>query len=440
MTLFSPIDDSRSKVQVYDVLGVGFGPSNIAVAIALEELAPELNAVFLERRSSFGWHDSMLFSDATMQVNFLKDLVSFRNPQSPYSFINFLHNHDRLADFTNLQTLFPRRMEFHQYLSWCAASFEERVIYDASVQEIDSLMINGEKILRVRYMTPTGEMEHYARTIIHSGGLKPHIPFAVDLGGRISHGYHVLDTVKAHEPGAHYAVVGGGQSAAEIVQYLYASGAKVSAVVSRFGYMPADDSPFVNQIFDPEQVDPMFNTSAETRAQIRDLHAATNYAGVDRDLLQALYADWYQDRITRQGRLSFHRMCRVRSATEEQDHVRLQIDNALDGTHSEMQVDYLICATGFHTRSVLDLMSDALTAKAALDKSGYPVFERDYSLAMTGMNEPAIYAPHMCETQHGLTATLLSNMAVRSGEIVESILAKTRRTTAKRNTAVLING
>ena len=45
----------------------------------------------------------------------------------------------------------------------------------------------------------------------------------------------------------------------------FSAAAKVTAVVSRFGYMPTDDSPFVNEVFDPDQVDTFFNAPSETR-------------------------------------------------------------------------------------------------------------------------------------------------------------------------------
>jgi non-ribosomal peptide synthase protein (TIGR01720 family) len=69
-----------------DLLGVGFGPSNLAVAIAAAEhnatgpAAQVLRARFVERQEAFGWHRGMLIDDATMQVSFLKDLVTLRNP------------------------------------------------------------------------------------------------------------------------------------------------------------------------------------------------------------------------------------------------------------------------------------------------------------------------------------------------------------------------
>lgn len=67
---------------IHDLIGVGFGPSNVAMAIALSEHNARVDrqegvsAHFFEQQPSFGWHRGMLIDDATMQVSFLKDLVT----------------------------------------------------------------------------------------------------------------------------------------------------------------------------------------------------------------------------------------------------------------------------------------------------------------------------------------------------------------------------
>ncbi len=42
----------------YDVMGLGFGPSNIALAIAAQEIAPDRSCLFLERSGDTRWHES----------------------------------------------------------------------------------------------------------------------------------------------------------------------------------------------------------------------------------------------------------------------------------------------------------------------------------------------------------------------------------------------
>jgi hypothetical protein len=53
----------------------------------------------------------MLIDDATMQVSFLKDLVTMRDPASDFSFLRYLKQRYRLVDFINHKTLFPLRAD-----------------------------------------------------------------------------------------------------------------------------------------------------------------------------------------------------------------------------------------------------------------------------------------------------------------------------------------
>ena len=100
-------------MHIHDLIGIGFGPSNIALAIALEEgrdARPQhrpLDALFVERQPGFVWHRNMLLDQAHMQISFLKDLATLRNPSSRFTFLNYLHEKDRLQDFINLKTFSP---------------------------------------------------------------------------------------------------------------------------------------------------------------------------------------------------------------------------------------------------------------------------------------------------------------------------------------------
>ncbi len=113
---------SNGHHRVLDVVGVGFGPSNLALAVALHEhnqrAGVPLSAEFVELKPEFGWHTGMLIPGATMQISFLKDLVTQRNPTSDFTFLNYLTERGRLTEFINYKTFFPTRLEFHDYLTW----------------------------------------------------------------------------------------------------------------------------------------------------------------------------------------------------------------------------------------------------------------------------------------------------------------------------------
>src|SRR5262245_11529859 len=140
------VGDPDTYDGVFDVVGVGFGPANLALAIAIAEhnAQPDVSPVrslFLERQRRFGWHRGMLIDDATMQVSFLQDLVTLRNPTSDFSFLSYLHSADRLVDFINQKSLFPLRVEFHDYLEWAAARFTDEVRYGHEVTTVTPVTV-----------------------------------------------------------------------------------------------------------------------------------------------------------------------------------------------------------------------------------------------------------------------------------------------------------
>lgn len=82
---------ANPSIQVYDVIGLGFGPSNLAIAGAFLENQPGVRVIrspvltasvliifqspisidrlfFIERHNEFKWHPGMLLPGAQMQI------------------------------------------------------------------------------------------------------------------------------------------------------------------------------------------------------------------------------------------------------------------------------------------------------------------------------------------------------------------------------------
>src|SRR5437899_5988264 len=81
--------EANISFDIYDIIGVGFGPSNLALAIAAREIDATKRCLFVERRATFAWHQGILIDGSRMQISFLKDLVTLRNPASPFSFLQY---------------------------------------------------------------------------------------------------------------------------------------------------------------------------------------------------------------------------------------------------------------------------------------------------------------------------------------------------------------
>jgi len=70
--------------QEVEVLAIGAGPANLALGVALEELAPDMarETVIIEQHDTVVWQRGLLLPWSQSQVSFLKDLVTRRNPRS----------------------------------------------------------------------------------------------------------------------------------------------------------------------------------------------------------------------------------------------------------------------------------------------------------------------------------------------------------------------
>lgn len=428
---------SDREHEIYDVVGIGFGPSNLSLAIALEEYRAkgpenEISALFLERQSSFGWHRNMLLPSATMQISFLKDLVTFRNPTSSFSFIAFLHASGRLPQFVNNQDFFPTREEFHQYLEWAQARVADRIAYNSEVTSIRLApggLAEQSGRLRLEVADATGRTGRVveARNVVISTGLVPNMPVGTERDDRVWHSSEFLANYRRTNPAElrRVAVVGAGQSAAEITRFLYDElpHAEVCAVIPSYGYSVADDTPFANQIFDPGAVDDYYFGTDETREAFWRYHRNTNYSVVDDEVIRSLYRRSYDDDVRSVQRLQFLNLSRVTGVKRVGAETRVSLQVGPDAEVRELDFDLLVCATGYNTMEPTGLLGE-LDRHCLRDEAGRYRVERDYRVVTAPDMRCGIYLQGGTEHTHGLTSSLLSNIAVRSGEIADSIVAR----------------
>ncbi len=416
----------------YDVVGIGFGPSNLSLAVALEEQqaspSSRIEATFFERQAEFGWHRNMLLPGATMQISFLKDLATFRNPASRFTFITYLHEAGRLAQFVNNQDFFPTRQEFHQYLEWAAARIDYDVSFGSEVTTVrlpESAGSGEPEHLEIEVGTPSGRKLVRTRNVVISTGLVPRMPEGVERGDRVWHSSEFLTRFAALNPAdlKNVAVVGAGQSAAEIAGFLHDAlpHAQVSAVVPSYGYSIADDTPFANQVFDPAAVDDYHFGTAQAKDAFWRYHKNTNYSVVDDEVIRDLFRRSYEEEVRGAKRLHLLNLTRVASVDRAGDAVKVTLDSLLDAERREVTFDALVFATGYDTMEPTTLLGD-LNRYCLRDEAGRLVVERDYRIATTPELPFGIYLQGGTEHSHGLTSSLLSNLAVRSGEIADSIV------------------
>ncbi|MDT0308383.1 SidA/IucD/PvdA family monooxygenase [Streptomyces sp. DSM 44917] len=427
---------------IYDIVGVGFGPSNLALAVAIEEynaslpldrLDRRLKAGFLEAQPRFGWHRGMLIEDATMQVSFLKDLVTLRNPTSDFSFVSYLHEQGRLVDFLNQKTFFPLRVEFHAYFEWAASRVDHLVEYGAEVLAVEPVTDERGEVrwLEVTSRDPAGggTVVRRTRNLCVATGLEPHLPPGTALSERVWHTSQLLDRA-ANVPGGPGAVrravvLGAGQSAAEAVDYLHRTfpQAEVCSVFAKYGYTPADDSPLANRIFDPEAVDVYHGSPQNVKRSLDDYHRSTNYSVVDMDLIESLSATLYREKVTGRRRLRMMNVSRIREVQDGPEGLSLTVEYLPTGERQVLEADVLVHGTGYRPRDLAALLGD-LSKLCERDDEDAVRVGRDHRVATAERLTAGIYLQGATEHTHGITSTLLSTAAVRAGEILDSLLAR----------------
>ncbi|WP_112269501.1 lysine N(6)-hydroxylase/L-ornithine N(5)-oxygenase family protein [Lentzea terrae] len=401
---------------VLDLAGIGFGPSNLALAIAVEEQAVPVRARFFERQARFGWHRGMLLEDATMQVSFLKDLVTLRNPASEFSFLCYLRDRGRLVDFVNHKNLFPLRKEFHDYFEWAAERVAHHVRYQA---EVSAVRADGDG-----FEVVVGDEAVKARNVVLATGLEANLPDGVVAGERIWHNKDLLNRVGGLEDPRQVVVVGAGQSAAEVVAFFHERfpRAEVHGVFARYGYSPADDSSFVNRIFDPAAVDEYYEAPEEVKQRLMGYHANTNYGVVDGDLIEELYRRVYREKVVGRQRLLLHNTSRLVDVNVDGKCV---IESMADGGQLPVDADVIVYATGYRPADPVGVLGE-LAGRCERDALGRLKVTRDYRVVTDASVRGGIYLQGGTEHTHGITSSLLSNTAVRAGEILESVLRRPR--------------
>lgn len=248
------VNNPDSNDAQYDLVCVGFGPAALSIAVALHDSNTAARVLFLEKQEKFGWHTGMLLPGAHMQISFIKDLATMRDPRSKFTFLNYLHSKKRLVAFTNMSTFTPLRTEFNDYLGWCADQFSHCVQYTQEAVDVKPAWTASREVnmwkVEVRNVVKGTTRSVYAKNLILAMGGAPEIPLCLPHNHpRVIHSSSYLPLasriLKDVNSCYNVAVIGGGQSAAEIFEHLYSQypNAKITLFTRDSALRPSDDSP-----------------------------------------------------------------------------------------------------------------------------------------------------------------------------------------------------
>lgn len=408
------------------VVALGAGPANLALAVALEEMAPEIarETIILEQHEDVAWQRGMLLPWTQSQVSYLKDLVTLRNPRSKFSFINYLHSVGRLDGFVNLGTSTPYRLEISNYLRWVADSLDlVRIELKRKVDAVQARSTGGTVDgWRVRL---AGDDTVECHDIVVGIGREPHVPAEFrDLPAeRLVHSTEFAWRLPdlGVDSTRRIVVIGGAQSAAEMLwaAYHHFPSAQCAMVMRSVGLGAYETSTFTNELYYPSFVGEFFAGTVQVREQVLAEMRRTNYAGLAPGMLDELYRRMYLDKLIGEERITMHTLSTVLDARMDGDEVVLTIGDRLHARTNELRCDIVLLGTGFE-RGKPELVRD-MAASAGLREIAV---DRVYRMVVPDHVVAGCYLQGVNENSHGIADSLISVLAARSGEIATDLLAR----------------
>jgi L-ornithine N5-oxygenase len=410
-----------------ELLAIGAGPSNLALAVAIEEMAPSdfaRKCLVIEQHEDIVWQRGMLMPWAQSQVSFLKDLVTMRNPRSRFSFVNYLYENQRLHDFINMSSMLPFRLEISSYLQWVARSLSlVQVQYGRRCVRVDAVRSGAGEITGWLVELSDGSVLT-ARNLVVGIGRDPHIPAvfsgldktAVIHSTEYAYRVGMLD----HAAPLRVAVVGAAQSAAEMLWETYQRipAAQCAMIMRTVGLGYYQTSQFTNELYFPSFTDTFYGAPAEARQRVLQEMRRTNYAGVTPELLNTIYRQMYLERLTGQQRLRMIPSVDITEARMEVDEVVLTLTQQLTGEHTELRCDVVMLGTGFER--TLPALARDIADLVGVERL---LVSRAYRAIMPPTVSAGCYLQGTNEDSHGIADSLISVLAIRAGEIVDDLLA-----------------
>lgn len=415
---------------------IGAGPSNLALAVALEECgSPDLaaNAMILEQYEDVKWQRNLLLPWTRSQVSYVKDLVTLRNPRSRFSFLNFLHERGELDGFVNLGTFNPFRWQLSTYQQWVADTLEHvQVRYSVRAERI--LPIHAEDGTILGFAVPLSDGDTIlCRDLVVGTGRDAFVPevFHGLPAERVVHsteyGSRIGATTDLARPGRPLrpVVVGGAQSAAEMFMALHqdAPGSSPMMLLRSVALKDYQTSKFVNELFFPSFVDEFFAMSEAARMKVLAEMHLTNYAGLAGPFLEELYTMIYRQKMLGQPVSTIRGLTEVVGARVESgpggDEVVLDVRDLKDDGVEQVRCDAVFLGTGFDRRmpAMVRHLADAVELPEI-------TVNRRYRVDLGAGARGALYLQGVNEATHGISDSLISVLAHRSADIAGDILER----------------
>ncbi|MGD6979007.1 MULTISPECIES: lysine N(6)-hydroxylase/L-ornithine N(5)-oxygenase family protein [Citricoccus] len=403
-------------MSTHDVIAVGAGPFNLGFAALA--VPAGLDTVVLESREGPQWHPGMMLEGTHLQVPFLADLVTLADPTHPLSFLAFLKESGRLYPFYIREDFHALRSEYSRYLAWAAHRLPVRYGHRVVAVEHD-----GDAYL-VTAHTPDGPRTLRGRNLVLGTGTDPLLPDAVPAAlredPRVVHSSGYLPARERLAKAGRIAVVGSGQSAAEVFADLLGRPGDhrhVEWLTRSPRFFPLEYTKPTLEMTSPDYVDHFTSLPQQVRDRLGASHAPL-YKGVNAELLDRIYDMLYEASVHGPAPATLRTSTALEDVREDAGRLRLTLRHADDGGVHGTTVDALVLATGYGYREprFLQGIEDRLSR---LPDGRWDV-DRGYGIGVHG----DVFVQNAELHTHGFTAPDLGMGAYRNSVLVNRLAGR----------------
>ncbi|WP_281646443.1 SidA/IucD/PvdA family monooxygenase [Parendozoicomonas sp. Alg238-R29] len=399
-----------------DLAGIGAGPFNLSLAALLDGI-PTCNAAFFDNKEQFSWHPGLMLPGARMQTSCLKDLVTPVSPTSPWSFLNFLVSKGRFYDFMSLESFVISRQEFTEYMSWVAAGLQN-LQFNSGIREVS--FENGSFILR------TNDQSYTANNLCLGTGKVPHLPeCTLPFTGENCFHASSLNNQKPSLTGKRVAVIGGGQTGAEVfmnsLNGLWGAPSEVVWVSRRSNFEPLDESPFTNQFFTPAYVEAFHSIESSRKRTITDRQKLAS-DGITPSYLNLMYEELYYRSYVEEASMPPWNLLPDRTLcgmNKSGNGYQLEISNNFQQGSEHIEADCVILCTGFEYK--LPEYLEPLLPSIDLSEGNLQLGS-NFQVQWDSPANRNIYAVNAGLHSHGIAEPQLSLNAWRAAKIINNLL------------------
>lgn len=409
-----------------DVIGIGIGPANLGLAALLEEYE-DVTCCFFEQETEFAWHPGMLIKGTDLQVSFLADLVTMANPRSKYTFLNYLHESNRLHRFYTFEQFDIPRREFNEYLSWVAGELDS-CQFGMKVEEVTDC--EEGYLVKVRRLKDGALSEYRAKHVVLGTGSKPMVPVDVPEAAlpHVTHSSRYVDQQKELHEAETVAVIGSGQSAAEIFLDLLQhqkKGQQLSWFTRSSEFRELETAELGQELFTPKYVEYFHSLPYEERMNTLPRLAGLRN-GIDASTLSRIYQELYHRSVSgEEPSVLIQPMTELEAIhMENEQQLELHLKQWQLKKKKKMTADHVVLATGY-TPNIPEWFSVYEPLIEWESDEHFKVTD-DFRLVFKDKRSHHFFTFTNLDHSHGTAATNLKLSIYRNQKVIRTICGDTK--------------